>query len=98
MSKHAPGPWRAECVKTSCGHAWQIGPFNCCIYVDHRAPDEPDGVEAEANAKLIAAAPDLLEALKELVVRVDLPASRYEPSKTIIAIDNAHAAIKEATE
>ena len=57
MNKHTKGPWRAE-----------IGPINslihtkdksiACTYTANTTPEE-----AEANARLIAAAPELLEAL-----------------------------------
>ena len=63
--KHTPGPWLVETVKTSIGHAHKIGPINTCIYVDHRAPTETDSKTA-ANARLIAAAPDMLETLLEV--------------------------------
>lgn len=66
MSEHTPGPWRTEAVKTSIGHAHKIAPINACIYVDHRGTGERDTKtkEAAANARLIAAAPDLLETLE----------------------------------
>ncbi|KSD80016.1 hypothetical protein [Pseudomonas aeruginosa] len=61
MSKHTPGPWHVG------------GPNKCTIYDKHgqRLANSFEGVmatqrtdsECEANARLIAAAPDLLEAL-----------------------------------
>lgn len=57
MSKHTPGPW------------WQEGVSICVdgmdvarVYQSHKSTEE----EFKANAYLIAAAPDLLEALEEL--------------------------------
>jgi hypothetical protein len=66
---HTPGPWNVETVKTSIGHAHKITPTNTCIYVDHRNESERDEKTrtALANARLIAAAPDLLAALRKLV-------------------------------
>lgn len=74
--KHTPGPWVFDKVETSCGHCFRIGtqdqltqprvaknaPSYQCIYlyVDYGSHAE----EAEANAKLTAAAPQMLEALE----------------------------------
>lgn len=75
MSKHSPGPWRAcsagDCL---CGLIWSI-PADSPIAralpgneeEDVRYP--PDAVAA--NARLIAAAPELLEMLKRLAGRQD---------------------------
>jgi hypothetical protein len=57
-TKHTPGPW---IVKT---YTPNHGCWNHWIQSKH-GPSNTD--EAEANARLIAAAPELLEALKELV-------------------------------
>lgn len=55
MSKHTPGPWQADpstgVVFDQVGLAVQTG-GRCC------------SEESQANAQLIAAAPELLEALK----------------------------------
>ena len=61
MSKHTPGPWTAEFH----GSVWHIeeggGVQLSCVYVW----TEDDGEkEAAANARLMAAAPELLAALK----------------------------------
>lgn len=73
FGKHTAGPWQLETVKTSIGICHKIGPFpplrgtgepsHACIYVDGRYKPEDDP-ESLANARLIAAAPDLLEACK----------------------------------
>ena len=73
-SKHTPGPWAVETVRTSCGVCHKVGPWphewrsgkttSACIYDDYPSP--PEGTDTMlANARLIAAAPDLLEALKD---------------------------------
>lgn len=75
MSKHTPGPWNYEVVKTSCGLCHKIGPFpapkymhkkssSACIYDDY--PPTGGSPELTANARLIAAAPEMFE-LVELV-------------------------------
>lgn len=66
MSKHTPGPW---------DYGWEIQPNGCptvghkglmvCM-VAHSAKDPDQKETALANANLIAAAPDLLEALENL--------------------------------
>lgn len=66
MNAHTPGPWEVDVD----GTGWAIGPsdrFVATIDIDHTI-DENDtplsDAECEANARLIAAAPDLLEALR----------------------------------
>lgn len=69
MSKHTPGPWFA--VRNS--SFWEVNPqrelgdYNTPFTVGdvcESAPGNPDGGLQEANARLIAAAPELLEALR----------------------------------
>lgn len=68
MSKHTPGPWIARTPKGSWpmvfGPAAAIAKTDCSI-------NGGDWVEdldiAEANARLIASAPELLEALEDLL-------------------------------
>ena len=93
MSTHfTPGPWkrhdRAELTIIGAG---------CCVatcggYSDNqRDPDELHG-EQLANARLIAAAPDLLEALERLMVECDLVSE-----DAVKAYANARAVIAKAT-
>lgn len=67
--KHTPGPWQFDEIATTCGRAFRIGAGEmlkagkgCCIIYDdyHGNPEN----ERKANARLIAAAPELYEALK----------------------------------
>lgn len=73
---HTPGPWKFETVPTSIGICHKIGPFPterarkpytwACVYVDGLPPGEGAAAEElHANARLIAAAPELLAALEE---------------------------------
>ena len=55
---HTPGPWMQEY-----DGAVAIGE-QVCIPVDHCGPDDVPHAERKANARLIAAAPDLLAALQ----------------------------------
>lgn len=95
QAQHTPGPWQFQTVRTSVGLCHKVGLFpykpgklnSACIYVDY-----PGGgsVEAEllANAHLMAAAPDLLSALENLVASVNDGAGG--------AVDDARAAIAKA--
>ena len=68
--EYTNGEWKAERIPTSVGHAWEIKPIHACIYVDNQyIPNDlqnKGSIEAEANANLISAAPDMYEALKML--------------------------------
>ena len=66
MSKHTPGRWRVELHKTPQAHQFRIfageQKSGRCVNVADCNPYLLD--EREANANLIAAAPDLLAALQ----------------------------------
>ena len=71
MSNHTPGPWTFE-LNDSIG-LWMIGcasDYNfASVYIDANLPDGFQGVPAiaQANARLIAAAPDLLAACEAML-------------------------------
>ena len=78
-AQHTPGPWTMQTVPTSCGICFKVGPFpykngqliHACIYADYPGPAAHK--EAEANAVLIAAAPELLSAARRALAEcVDL--------------------------
>ena len=91
MSKHTPGPWihffknkyLEWHVGLPCGPSSDAPNMNIALC--------PDGVpgsdlnESEANARLIAAAPELLEALKELVSYAEHPDFDGAPSDASLA-------------
>ena len=64
MSKHTPGPWKAEC-RNIC---YKGGEYDKDQFLQWEVcgPEEPDGRGSfyQGDALLIAAAPELLEALK----------------------------------
>lgn len=90
-TKHTPGPWEivngdewTTDIATSDGEYedgrkrhWNVASVN-------RRRDE-----WEANRRLIAAAPDLLQALKRLVARVDPDYTEVETLEAKAAIDKA---------
>ena len=97
MSKHTPGPWRVQ------PYTWQRGnvsvfaprfgraPYGACV-AHTPCSDGVGGADgALANARLIAAAPELLEALKELMVAADRVSA--EP---VTWLGKARAAIAKA--
>ena len=90
MTKHTPGPWTWG--RTEDGHEIRMGnainavgiyDSHCVIEYNHSVwpydGDEPNKQyeEAEANARLIAAAPDLLAACKEALIGAKHEACKY---------------------
>lgn len=72
-TQHTPGPWTLETVKTQVGVCHKVGPLgsstkihSACLYDDCYS-DEPRDLQLLADARLIAAAPELLEACKALL-------------------------------
>ena len=65
MSKHTPGPWVVVGNRTKYVEARLVGSLMQEVAAcGPTIADEGYGQQQEANARLIAAAPDLLEALK----------------------------------
>lgn len=85
---HTPGPWRCEPLRYRGGE--HIEP----PYIRGRYDifPIPDDNEAEANARLIAAAPELLEALKALTDKAESVLGDHK-----MVIIDARAAIDAAT-
>ena len=96
MSKHTPGLWQFYALLSGSENHngfrvtngsqkwWNIATVN---------PLDSDGVEGEANARLISAAPDLLAALQALMA--DNSALTFQDHLQLSA--NARAAIARAT-
>lgn len=85
--KHTPAPWSFT----------QVGVFDSkdekiCSLEENKQKYFKERFENLANAKLIASAPELLEALSELLSEV---VEDYIPSDTLLKAKNA---IKKATE
>ncbi len=93
MSKHTPGPWSSQdrekqvSVPLRSVDCERIG-FSVGFVSGHLQQ------EAAANARLIAAAPDLLEVLKTICDEQDT----RQGYASVEAYDKARAAIKKAEE
>ncbi len=87
MSKHTPGPWRFNCHPHD-GNYMRITCSN-----DLSEGDNLRGYCGEANARLIAAAPDLLDALIGIAALYDSD----EGCRTLPQYIAARAAIAKAT-
>lgn len=102
-AKHTPGPWKSR--RESAG-AWKVGggPIGEYPICTRLSTVEHMEEESYANARLIAAAPDLLEALEEAANALDVTAAyirEHTPNKaTAEGIENdarkARAAISKA--
>ena len=104
MSKHTPGPWYSD----SKGNIWRNHPSDLYENGGGIAGDRPlgtayvgwhgkgeQGYPINANARLIAAAPEILEALREIAELADKVDSwqSFPPEP----IQKAYAAIAKAT-
>lgn len=63
MSKHTPGPWKAEQYESEGFCGWQFSACGSLLPLNDATATDFD--EAEANARLIAAAPRMLAALRK---------------------------------
>ncbi len=98
MSAHTPGPWRVERQNPSpTTGEWMIAGTKPGYLAEVRDCGSGD---VQANARLIAAAPDLLAALQALVAELDGPGKPYSSDSYAPPhfIETAKAAIAKATE
>ena len=94
MSKHTPGPWSVD-GEVIRGDEQSNGSVSVACILDGAYPyGRRAGKSARANARLIAAAPELLEALNNLLSACDLPGDRDREIEQ--AIPHARAAIAKA--
>lgn len=103
-TKHTPGPWTA----TTRGAVYPWGDVNagdvwvCCVHHDHAEPNGgkpdnnfPTNEQCDANTHLIAAAPDLLEALELVLSDLRHYVSTHGPGPDLRLLV-AESAIKKA--
>lgn len=105
--KHTPGKWLAA-AKPSSVVGWPVvaspmGQVICDVAIINKKPDHiSDGefsayyAQVEANARLIAAAPDLLEALESLLHYDEQDAGCIPTDAHLDAQNEARAAIARA--
>jgi hypothetical protein len=106
-TKHTPGPWKVAFTETGSQYIDAKGKYDYGVQAvlvvaedceAHPVADAScnwtcrDGAECEANARLIAAAPDLLAALQEILGRYDEDNLKL----TVDAIQASRAAVKKA--
>jgi len=70
MSKHTPGPWEIKAHPDSCYRFISAPEHIALAQVVWRVEEEDRSPACEANAHLIAAAPELLEVLEWYVEKV----------------------------
>ncbi|NNA69452.1 hypothetical protein [Pseudomonas gessardii] len=92
MQKHTPAPWTIREVR----HSNVPGQRAFAIDFNEDQEQVVDWVYEEADAKLIAAAPELLENLTNLVGLAKLGAARLD--KYHAALASAEAIIAKATQ
>jgi hypothetical protein len=100
MSKHTPGPWVVS--PDSVTTVMEVGPLK--RFIAHATDlsvkcSSKEYDERDSNARLIAAAPEMLEALKWTLARVErlAPHKAIEGDAALYEIAAARAAIAKAT-
>ena len=85
MSKaeHTKGPWAVNPTSAQVDAFVGVKPLPICQLL--WPTDERTEAETEANAHLIAAAPDLLAALKRIVVVADRATVEFDRARAAIA-------------
>ena len=102
MSKHTPGPWHIKPYRNFRKCIWAS--FETNPYPLAHVPVMGHQKHVDANARLIAAAPELLEALKDLAQSIVWKEfgecrgfSDSMPLPVITSVEKARAAIAKAT-
>ncbi len=103
-TQHTPGPWRTETVDDTCYILPPLGNDDACVTSIWVKGNGQNPCKNLANARLIAAAPELLELCQTVLLRLDVEhAERIAKGETaphfICAAlrDDLRAAIAKAT-
>lgn len=94
--KHTPGPWEIEYDNSDSGQWFSVGPAKIEFGWATNEREE----EAEANAKLIAAAPTMLSLLLKLKDKIENHDEWWmsSPNKGGFDVDEIELIIKKSTE
>ena len=94
--KHTPGDWLAKRAEGGGYVEWHIGRDGEARAIASDITDPVTGLPSKANAHLIAAAPDLLEAVDTLTLVIGLTPILGNKQALQEALDAARAAIAKA--
>ena len=96
---HTPGPWVVRTIDQSLATVeTQDGEYIICNAAQLRGDDwKTEHSERKANARLIAAAPDLLAALQRIVAALDKQVASPHLAERASPLAQAKAAIAKAT-
>ena len=113
-AKHTPGPWRALCLKKytrvmrdSQGKGDETGGVQICHIAGPEEDDirEWNGERWEADARLMAASPEMVDALNGMVGLIQLLCARPDVSADFVTmaqnnhrVEAARTAIAKATQ
>lgn len=93
-AKHTPGPWRFD-DSGAIVRLFPIGDMSGCMAIAYgitgKHPDYMPQAEQHANARLIAAAPELLDALRATVAALEASGDGANLEMPSPALDNARA-------
>ncbi len=99
-TQHIPGPWELSEGDTS---LWAKSPLGARVRISNIIKHSPmNGINHAANARLIAAAPDLLAALEDLLENLDetrlgtMPGDVFSNMRD--TVERAKEAITKATQ
>jgi len=94
MSKHTPGPWAVNPFRATVDAGSEDGPLPISMML--WPTDKRSEAETEANARLISAAPELLEALEDLIAEQNGPPLIRDAARWQAVMDKAAVAIAKA--
>lgn len=95
-AKHTDGPWAFECGDHSHRYVHVTDADDRTVHYKYAAAGPNEAARDEANARLIASAPDLLEALKRMV-EIDDDEVVMDTASVKERLSAARAAIARAT-
>ena len=103
---HTDGEWRVDETAALGAYGVWSGPYQICsVLTDafHTTDKGSGRLERDANARLIAAAPEMLKCLQFVLQKLDLTSEQMRregiaiPTEALIEIKNVRALIRKAT-